>query len=733
MAFHRSIIASGLLALCVSPVFSQEPAPAAETEVRTVEQLAEQARKSVVVVRHLGRDGKQQGLGAGVIVDANGLIATNLHVIGEARPISIEMSDGKIHNVTAVEAYDRNLDLAVVRIDAKGLPALPLGDSSTLKQGQPVVAMGNPHGLKHSIVAGVVSGTREIDGNEMIQLAIPIEPGNSGGPLLDMQGRVHGLLTMKSTVTENLGFAMPVSALKPLLEKPHPTLMSRWLTIGQLNAKDWVPLFGARWRQRSGRILVDGLGAGFGGRSLCVSQREVPADSYELAVSVKLNDEEGAAGLIFCSDGGDRHYGFYPSAGKLRLSRFEGPDVFAWTVLMEKPSPAYRPGDWNRLRVRFEKGKMECLVNGEVVFDSDDTGLSGGKVGLAKFRQTEAEFRQFALGKELPSDAIPADAAERIAKLVADVSHTSKAVTSKLAEDSATSVRVLEEQAQKLEKQAAELRKLAVAVHQQRVLDDLAKLFEEAEVDLFRAALLIAKLDNNEVDVDAYLSELNALAEQLLSQIPKDADEATRLTALNTYLFEEQGFHGSRGDYYNKSNSYVNEVLDDREGLPITLSVVYMELARRIGLKIVGVNFPGHFLVRHEPDKGEPVLIDVFEDGQVVAPADAAVRVRRATDRPLEDTDLKSVTARQILARMLQNLLGLAQRSQDAAAVIRYLDALLTLEPERGYERFLRGVLLYQTGRRADAIADAEWLLDKRPDDVDLDKVQEFRQLLDRP
>jgi serine protease Do len=145
------------------------------------------------------------------------------------------------------------------------------------------------------------------------------------------------------------------------------------------------------------------------------------------------------------------------------------------------------------------------------------------------------------------------------------------------------------------------------------------------------------------------------------------------------------------------------------------------------------VNFPGHFLVRHEPEKGEPVLIDVFEEGQVVTPADAAVRVRRATDRPLEDTDLKSVTSRQVLARMLQNLLGLAQRGQDAAAVIRYLDALLTLEPERGYERFLRGVLLFQTGRRTDAIADVEWLLEKRPDDVDLDKVQEFRQLLDRP
>src|SRR5690606_27829319 len=116
----------------------------------------------------------------------------------------------------SVHASDANLDLAVVRIDAANLPALELGDSDRLAKGQPVVALGNPQGLEHSVVTGVVSGRRELDGKPMIQLAIPIEPGNSGGPLLDMFGRVHGLLTMKSLVTANLGFAVEVNALKSL-------------------------------------------------------------------------------------------------------------------------------------------------------------------------------------------------------------------------------------------------------------------------------------------------------------------------------------------------------------------------------------------------------------------------------------------------------------------------------------------------------------------------------------
>src|SRR5262249_3387602 len=130
--------------------------------------------------------------------------------------------------------------------------------------------------------------------------------------------------------------------------------------------------------------------------------------------------------------------------------------------------------------------------------------------------------------------------------------------------------------------------------------------------------LLVALLDNEEVDVDGYRQELERMAREISRSLPVEADAATKLTALNKYLFDEHGFHGSRGDYYHRSNSYVNEVLDDREGLPITLSVIYIELARKIGLKIVGVSLPGHFVVRHEPAEGDAQLIDVYERGHVV-------------------------------------------------------------------------------------------------------------------
>ena len=728
----------GLLALAWPMAAHAEEAarPRPDGASADVQQLTESARKSVVVVTVTGRDEKEQRLGSGFVVAADGLIATNLHVIGEARPISVQLADGRKFEVTEVHAFDRPLDLALVRIDAQDLPALDLGDSDSLKQGQPVVALGNPHGLKHSVVTGVVSGTREIDGRQMIQLAIPIEPGNSGGPLLDMQGRVHGLLTMKSAVTDNLGFAMPINALKALIAKPNPTLMARWLTIGAMDPQEWETLFGARWRQRAGRILVDGLGAGFGGRALCLSHSDTPKPPFEVAVNVKLDDEDGAAGLVFCSNGGDVHYGFYPSGGRLRLSRFNGPDVYSWAVLAEVKSAHYRPGEWNALKVRFEKGKIECFVNDQSTIVSDDEKLDGGRVGLAKFRQTAAEFRSFRIGKELSGERPGDEALARLKRLIDELPAAPAAgeLAARFVGDGATGVAALRDKARALEQQARQLKQLAQNVHQLGVIAELTKILEqpEAEIDLFHAALLIALLDNDEVDVAGYRSELERMAREIPKELPPDADASARLAALNRYLFDEHGFHGSRGDYYHRSNSYVNEVLDDREGLPITLSVIYIELARKIGIKVVGVGLPGHFVVRHEPPNGEPQLIDVYERGRAMSRDEAEKLVLSATGQPAVEGDFAAARKKGILVRMLHNLLGLTKRSQDTDAALRYLEAIVAISPDAGRERFLRAVLRFQAGRRAEALADIDWLLEHHPEGVNLNEVDEFRRALQR-
>jgi len=736
-----------------SPKEASPPAsaPAAAEPVRDavagtpdpVEVMVERVRPSTVTVTVSGRDGRQQGMGTGFVISRDGLIATNLHVIDEARPVSVKFADGKTFEVTEIHATDKTMDLAVLRIDAHDLPALELGNSDALKPGQEVIAIGNPLGLERSVVRGVVSELREIEGRPMIQLAIPIERGNSGGPLLDRQGRVQGIVTLKSLVTRDLGFAVVVNALKPLLDKPNPIAMSRWTTIGALDERDWKPLLGARWRQRAGRILVDDTGGGFGGRSLCLSARDVPALPYEVAVQVRFTPENGAAGLVFHCDGQNRHYGFYPSNGSLRLARFDGPDVYSWNVLDQVSSDAYRPGDWNSIRVRVEPGRLLCYINDELAIESTDSEFTSGAVGLAKFRDTDAEFRYFRVGQENPAEAVPPEVVERIAALSRDLtpqSAKSPDLIEQLLSSEDGTTELLRREARLLEQRAAHMRTLAGELHARRVQQQLGQEFERPEdkVDLLRVALLIARLDNEEVDVDGYSRVVERTVERIRATLPADASESDRLAALDSHLFDSLGFHGSRSAYYHRSNSYLNEVIDDREGLPITLSLLYMELARRLDLKVVGVGLPGHFVVRFEPTEGESRLIDVFDRARVMTRDEAIAQVRlnladRVDDSKLNeliDQFLAATPPRSIAVRILSNLRGVAEGESDHAAVLRYLNAALEIDPGHLETRARRIDVEIRTGRVADAITDIDWMLEHNPEGMDVPTVTRLRDQL---
>jgi len=179
----------------------------------STERLVEQTRAAIVRIDGRGRDGTQEGVGTGFVIDADGLVATSLHVIGEGRALQVRLADGSTPEVLGVHAWDRPHDLAILKVRAMNLVAVPLGDSDSLPQGAPVVAVGHPLGLTHSVVEGVLSARRDLDGHPMLQLAMPIEPGNSGGPLLDRSGRVHGIVNAKSLLTQNLGFATPANHL----------------------------------------------------------------------------------------------------------------------------------------------------------------------------------------------------------------------------------------------------------------------------------------------------------------------------------------------------------------------------------------------------------------------------------------------------------------------------------------------------------------------------------------
>lgn len=686
-------------------------------------ELARKTRGAIVSVTHEGRESRDGGLGTGFFVGETGLIATNLHVIGEARPIQVQFADGRTARVVSVHATDPQADLAILKIDLpegtekqNSVTVLPLAAEDEPQQGDLVAAIGHPRGLKNTLVAGLISGDQEINSRRLIQVGMAIDHGNSGGPLLNRQGEVIGIITYKSGTENNLGFAMPVSHLRALLESPNPITMDRWVTIGTLNTERWTPLLGATWRQRAGRIQVSGQGKGFGGRALCLSQQELEApQQFEVAVWVKLEEESGAAGLVFHADGHHKHYGFYPSAEKLRFSRFDGADVFSWQVLRETTSDAYRPGEWNHLRIRVDGNTFTCFCNDQPVFEIQDRVYRQGQVGLAKFRDTTAWFKGFAVGTELTGTRLDEELTARLLDLLTE-RPAEELADAEFARQVSTfpeaSSALLETEARRLEQRAEALRRLSRRAHEQRLLTELEQELNNEQPDLARLALLLARYDNSDVDVVAYRDQMRQMGEELRTrvqeQMPPSPQEKRKI--LDDYLFRENGFHGSRNSYYSRSNSYLNEVLDDREGLPISLSVLYLTLAKELELDVRGIGLPGHFVVCQYLDEEPQDYIDVFEQARVISPLSLQLMLN-AQDSGEQESLLEPQSPRQILVRMTRNLKGLAEREEDFPEILRYLTVLARIDLERELEhRYLRALLLIRLREAQAAQEEIAWL-----------------------
>jgi regulator of sirC expression with transglutaminase-like and TPR domain len=693
---------------------------------------------SLATIRVNDRDGREQGVGAGFVVDSSGLIATCHHVLVEGRDFSVEVWPGKKLKVLGVEATDVDGDLAVLRVDPgeEPLRALQLGGPEMAPQGTAVWAFGHPLGLEHSVASGVIAAIRQIDGRDLIQLAMSIEVGNSGGPLVDSRGTVHGVVNMKSAVERNIGFAIPVAGLRNLMVHPNPIRLDRWVRWQGIDEEKWNTVFGGQWQERSGIISAKGKGSGFGGRSLCLATQTPPEFPFELMANVKLDDEGGAAGLAFEADRKDRHYGFYPSNGNLRLTHFQGPTVYSWQVLKEVPSKHYIPGDWNELKVRVERERLLCFVNGHQVIEA---ALSKalvpvpGRVGLVKFRETRPQFKRFQLAGVLPVAELSEGGRQLIEEFARgqglEIASTDRKPTViaeylRLEEELKSRARTLRDEADRLSRLATDF---VVAP----VLAQLEALLEESDPnDLLLGCLWIAALDNPELDVDVYVAKVEQMATEIRSRYSETASDQTKFKELHQYLFEEQGFHGSRQEYYHPANSHLQRVIDDREGLPITLSVLYLEIARRLGLQAEGVGLPGHFVVRCLPWNGPPQTIDVFDRGKSLSESDVRSLVVQYARRLPEEEDLRPQQTKSILIRTLRNLISASQRDRDEA-LVRYCSALVVLEPRDPQSLLMRCVARYRTGRLAEAMQDLHRLETDFSSPFPAEELQRLKELIE--
>ena len=265
--------------------------------------------------------------------------------------------------------------------------------------------------------------------------------------------------------------------------------------------------------------------------------------------------------------------------------------------------------------------------------------------------------------------------------------------------------------------------------------EDFTALVAAGErTDLARAALTIARIAYPDLDPAPSLRRLDDLAAAVRPRLFPQASPEAAAAELAGYLFRECGFRGNQEEYYDPRNSYLNDVLERRLGIPITLSVVLIETGARLGLPIEGVGFPGHFLVRLAGSRG-PLLLDPFFGGREIGEQELLARYRAAAGddaAALPPDALAPTGTPAILTRILRNLLRVYLEQKDHAHALAAAELVLVLVPDSADETRVRGLLYEHLECFGAALADFRRYLELAPDAPDAEEMRERAALLVR-
>jgi regulator of sirC expression with transglutaminase-like and TPR domain len=244
-------------------------------------------------------------------------------------------------------------------------------------------------------------------------------------------------------------------------------------------------------------------------------------------------------------------------------------------------------------------------------------------------------------------------------------------------------------------------------------------------IALDQVALLIAAEERPELDVAHYLRRLDEFAEEVRGELGTELDPYLIVGILNRVLFKQLGFHGNTDEYFDPTNSLLDQVIDRRVGIPITLSIVYLEVARRLALPVVGVSFPGHFLVSYQ-GADERLFIDCFRGGEIVLPRTCQARLDEMFGGKLRFRPefLDPCPPRAVIARLLSNLKTIHWRRNDYRRALGVSERLILVNPNSPEEYRDRGVLRAHLNEFAAAVPDLEHYLALAPEAPDAPRVR---------
>lgn len=262
----------------------------------------------------------------------------------------------------------------------------------------------------------------------------------------------------------------------------------------------------------------------------------------------------------------------------------------------------------------------------------------------------------------------------------------------------------------------------------QRFSDVVGAGSDDEKIDLVRGALLIAETEYPDLRPELYIRKIEELAVRAESLLPESPNAAQTFQVLNRVLFAEEQLRGNTEDYYDPRNSFLNEVLERKLGIPITLAVIYMEVARRIGFPLFGVGMPGHFLLKHYDVDGRQTLIDCFESGKILSASDCQHRLNEiySGQLTLQPNFLGAIPRRQILMRMLNNLRSVYLTRRNFRKALQMVDLILAIYPRSPEDVKQRAVLLHGLGAASPALEDFDLYLKMSPEASDADEIRQI-------
>ena len=249
----------------------------------------------------------------------------------------------------------------------------------------------------------------------------------------------------------------------------------------------------------------------------------------------------------------------------------------------------------------------------------------------------------------------------------------------------------------------------------------------DERLDLLRAALTFARIEYPQLDVETYMQRVDDLARRTAAKVKETGEPFQSIAALNEVLFHEEMFRGNTADYYSPRNSFMNDVLDRRLGIPITLALVYMEVARRVGFPLFGVGMPGHFLLKHYDVSGRPILIDAFDRGAIVTEEDCQQKLNSiySGQLVLQPEFLMPVTRRQMLTRILNNLKTIYLSQRNFRMALQVVDLVLVIYPRSPEDVKQRAVLRYNLDDLSGALKDFDDYVKMSPDASDTEEIRQ--------